>query len=106
MGRMNRKQRISPALRPDHEDTLAEHDAEAEQAFTGSAEDAAYTYSYDRPQGASKGSQILGQALAQAVDKYENKATEKLIKEEYELVSAEEDFTTGSSAGEDDFELL
>ena len=106
MGRVNRKHRTTPAVRPDHEDSLAEHDVEAATAYTGSADEAAYTYSFDRPQGASKGSQILGQALAQAVDKYETKATEKLIKDEYELVSAEEDFTTGSSAGEDDFELL
>lgn len=106
MGRVNRKYQPSAMLGMDAEDSLVGRDPDLGEAFTGSAEDAAYTYSYDRAQGANKGSQILGQALAKAVDKFENKATEKLVKDEYELVSTEEDFTTGSSAGEEDFELI
>lgn len=69
--------------------------------------DAGYTYSYDAPRGPGKGSQILGMALAKAVEKYETKATEKLVKEEYEVVSSEKDETnSGYTADEDDYELI
>ena len=69
--------------------------------------DAGYTYSYDAPRGPGKGSQILGIALAKAVEKFETKAMEKLIKEEYEVVGNEKDSThTGYTADDDDFELV
>lgn len=69
--------------------------------------DAGYTYSYDAPRGPGRGSQILGIALAKAVEKFETKATEKLVKEEYEVVGNErEDAHTGYSADDDDFELV
>ena len=69
--------------------------------------DAGYTYSFDAVRGPSMGSQILGMALAKAVDKFETKATEKLIKDEYEVVGREnEDAHTGYAADADDFELI
>lgn len=69
--------------------------------------DAGYTYSYDAPRGPGKGSQILGIALAKAVEKFETKATEKLVKEEYEIVGIEKgDTHAGHAADDDDFELV
>ena len=86
-------------------DSSAEEDVK--EASGGPEPDAGYTYSFDAPCGPSKGSQILGIALTKAVDKFETKATEKLIKEEYEVVAKEkEDAHTGYAADEDDFELI
>ena len=103
MGQINRKYRSCP----DTDAYPSDHEEETLDAANRVAPDASYTYSYDRPTGASKGSQILGQAVAQAVERYETKATEKLVRDEYELIANErEGNTTGSSAEEDDFELL
>ncbi|KAI9681518.1 MAG: hypothetical protein M1817_002802 [Caeruleum heppii] len=52
----------------------------------GPAPDADITYSYDAPRGPGQGSQILGLALAKAVERFEGKETEKLVKEEWEVV--------------------
>ena len=80
---------------------------EVTEASAAPEPDAGYTYSFDAARGPSKGSQILGMALARAVDKFETKATEKLVKEEYEVVAKESDDShTGYAADEDDFELI
>lgn len=68
--------------------------------------DAGYTYSYDAPRGPGRGSHILGIALAKAVENFESKAMEKLVKEEYEVVGSEKDTHTGYAADDDDFELV
>ncbi|KAL9129591.1 MAG: hypothetical protein Q9175_007257 [Cornicularia normoerica] len=86
-------------------DSSTEEDVK--EASAAPEPDASYTYSYDAPRGPGKGSQILGIALAKAVEKFETKATEKLVKEEYEVVGNEkEDTHTGYAAGDDDFELV
>ena len=86
-------------------DSSAEEDVK--DASTAPEPDAAYTYSYDAPTGPSKGSTILGQALAKAVEKFETKETEKLIKNEYEVVAQDrEEVNAGYTADEDDFELV
>lgn len=86
-------------------DSSTEEDVK--EASAAPEPDAGYTYSYDAPRGPGKGSQILGIAVAKAVEKFETKATEKLIKEEYEVVSNEkEDTHTGYAADDDDFELV
>ena len=80
---------------------------EATKASTAPEPDTGCTYSYDAPRGPGKGSQVLGMALAKAVEKFETKVTEKLVKEEYEVISAESDEPlTGYVADEDDFQLL
>lgn len=46
-------------------------------------------------------------AINKAVDRFETKVTEKLVKDEYEIVEDEkEDANEGYIADEDDFELV
>ena len=85
-------------------DSSTEEDVK--EASAAPEPDAGYTYSYDAPRGPGKGSQILGIALAKAVEKFETKAMEKLVKEEYEVVGNEKEDTTGYAADDDDFELV
>ena len=86
-------------------DSSTEEDVK--EASAAPEPDAGYTYSYDAPRGPGKGSQVLGIALAKAVEKFETKATEKLIKEEYEVVGSEKGEThAGYTADDDDFELV
>ena len=61
------------------------------------APDAEITYSFDATRGPSQGSQILGHALAQAVERYENKATEKLVKDEYLVLNSDGEPLAGKS---------
>ncbi len=68
--------------------------------------DAEISYSFDAPRGPHQGSQILSMALAKAVEKFEVKATEKLVKEEYEVVGKEAEEPDGYIACDDDFELV
>ena len=68
--------------------------------------DADICYSFDAPRGPTVGSGILSMALANAVEKYEVKATEKLVKEEYEVVGKEKQDATDGHVVDDDFELL
>lgn len=51
--------------------------------------DAEITYSFDAERGPSQGSQVLGQALAKAVERYENKVTDKIVKDEYEVLDSD-----------------
>lgn len=53
------------------------------------APDADITYSYDAARGPSQGSQILGHALAKAIERYEVRVTDKLINDEYEVLDKE-----------------
>lgn len=48
-------------------------------------------YSFDSPRGPSHGSQILNTALAKAIEQYEDKETTKLVRNEYDVLSADED---------------
>ena len=76
----------------DPSDSSADEDVEA--ASAAPVPDADITYSFDAPRGPSHGSQILGHALDQAVERFETRVTEKLIKEEYEVLD-----TNGEPAG-------
>ena len=96
-----------PAFKTDTSasDTSAEEDMNG--ASAAPEPDAGCTYSYDAPRGPGKGSQILGMALARAVENFETKAMEKLVKEEYEVVRAEKEVpSAGYIADNDDFELI
>lgn len=57
------------------------------------------TYSFDAERGPSNGSQILGLALEKAIERYEVRVTDKLIKEEYEVLDvAQEALSPGPRA--------
>lgn len=90
-------------------------DEDVEEASAAPVPDAEITYSYDADKGPSHGSQILGQALAAAIERYEVRQTDKLIKEEYEVLGADgEAVAAGSSkagekavhADEEDYEFV
>lgn len=66
--------------------------------------DVGITYSFDAARGPGEGSGILSMAINQAVERFETKATEKLVKDEYEIVR--KDIEVGHTVVEDDFELI
>ncbi|KAF2006909.1 hypothetical protein P154DRAFT_480719 [Amniculicola lignicola CBS 123094] len=81
------------ALRTDIADASGDSsaDEEIEEPSAAPAPDAEITYSFDATRGPSHGSQILGQALAQAIERFEGRQTDKLIKEEYEVLDVDSD---------------
>jgi hypothetical protein len=61
-------------------------DEDVEHPSVAPALDAEVAYSFDATRGPSHGSQILNYALEKAIEKYEVKETDKLIKNEYEVL--------------------
>ena len=61
-------------------DTDADADADA---------DAGITYTFDHATGPTSGDQILGDALAVAVERFETTQTERLVNKEYEVLDGE-----------------
>ena len=51
--------------------------------------DAGITYSFDAARSPTQGSQILNVALDKAIERYEIRETDKLIKNEYEVLDAD-----------------
>ncbi|KAL6702769.1 hypothetical protein ACN47E_000953 [Coniothyrium glycines] len=68
-------------------DSSADEDVEHPSA----APDAEVAYSFDAFRGPSHGSQILNHALEQAIERFETKETDKLIKTEYEVLDIDAD---------------
>jgi hypothetical protein len=64
-------------------------DEEVEHPSTAPAPDAEIAYSYDAERGPTHGSQILNVALEKAIERYEIRETDKLIKNEYEVLDAD-----------------
>lgn len=82
-------------------------DEEVVHSSTAPLPDAEVMYSYDARSGPSTGSDILSNAVMQAVKRFENKQTEQLVKTEYDLVldgKEMEDAYAGDA--EDDFEVI
>ena len=67
------------------------HSAEEDVDAEATAPDAQVMYSFDASRAPSQGSQILNAALAKAINKYEDKETTKLVKNEYEVLDAQAD---------------
>ncbi|MCJ1281206.1 hypothetical protein MMC26_000524 [Xylographa opegraphella] len=86
-------------------DSSAEEDVK--EASAAPVPDAGIAYSFDAPRGPGQGSEILTLAINKAVERFETKATEKLVKDEYEVVAKEaEPVHSGYAADDDDFELI
>ncbi|KAL9107296.1 MAG: hypothetical protein Q9227_007748 [Pyrenula ochraceoflavens] len=72
--------------------------------------DADVMYSYDAKKGPGAGSQILSQAINQAVERFENKETEDMVKKEYDVIDGyeneKEKEVAGYDADDDDFEVI
>ncbi|RJE16584.1 hypothetical protein PHISCL_11079 [Aspergillus sclerotialis] len=65
-------------------------------------------YSYDAPSGPRNGTDILSHAINQAVQRFENSETEKLVSKEYDVVDGKDmvDLSTGDDEDEHDFEMI
>jgi hypothetical protein len=76
-------------------------------ASTAPVPDVDVMYSFDAYSGPARGSDVLSQAINKAVQRYENKETEKLVKE-YDLVEDGRDCGEGyaADADEDDFDFI
>ena len=86
-------------------DSSAEEDVQ--EASAAPEPDAGVTYSFDAPRGPSNGSDILNMAINKAVERFENKETEKLVKNEYEVVGRHTDACQeGYVADDDEYELV
>ena len=73
--------------RNDSSDALTvSSDTEAE---TSTDVDANITYSFDHATGPTNGDQILGDAVARAMERFETSQTENLVKREYEILDSE-----------------
>ncbi|EUC34521.1 hypothetical protein COCVIDRAFT_28423 [Bipolaris victoriae FI3] len=66
-------------------------DEDVDHPSAAPAPDADIAYSYDAARGPSHGSQILNYALDKAVERFETKETEKLVKNEYEVLDIDDD---------------
>ena len=67
-------------------------------------------YSFDAAHGPNAGSDILSLAVNKAVKRFENKITEKLVKDEYDVVMPEANHVmernVGYAADDEDFEFV
>ncbi|MCJ1306638.1 hypothetical protein MMC25_000281 [Agyrium rufum] len=100
----NRKHLLHKHKEPYSSDSSSASD-DVQEASAAPAPDAEITYSFDAARGPSQGGEILNMAVNKAVERFENKVTEKLVKDEYDVVmdGVEHD---GYVADEDDFELV
>jgi len=73
-------------------------DEDVEEASAAPAPDADITYSFDAHRGPGHGSQVLSLAVTQAVERFENKMTDKLVKEEYEVLGHEAEVEAGAGS--------
>ena len=64
-------------------------DEDVVEASAAPEPDAGITYSFDAARGPSGGSQVLSQALARAVERFENHETARIVNEQYEVLDAE-----------------
>jgi len=75
-------------------DTSANEDSSSsnsdhDEGVAAPAPDAGVMYSFDANRSPSQGSQILNTALAKAVERFEERETVKLVKNEYDVLDSE-----------------
>ncbi|KAI9704542.1 MAG: hypothetical protein M1820_005616 [Bogoriella megaspora] len=64
-------------------------DEDVTEASAAPEPDAGVTYSFDAKRAPTGGSQVLSEALAKAVERFENHETDRLVKEQYEVLDGE-----------------
>lgn len=64
------------------------------------------TYTENLQVGSPHGEEILSHAINRAVQRFENKETEKLIKTEYDFVTDGKEELDNSATDDDDYELI
>ena len=79
--------RKRPALNDDGDEYYTTADSSADEDISLASEGTPFEtvdvkYSYDAPKGPSYGGEILEMALSKAVEKFEDKQTRKLVKDE------------------------
>lgn len=86
---------------------VSDNSSDGEEPFDASAAplpaEADFMYNYDAMTGPRAGSDILSNAITQAVRRFENNETEKLVTKEYDVVSDKD--TAEGYAGDDDDDL-
>lgn len=70
-------------------ESSSSHSSECEECSPDPAPDAEIMYSFDAPRGPSHGSEILNVALAKAVQRFEEKETARIVKDEYDIIDSE-----------------
>jgi hypothetical protein len=80
-------------------------DESVHDASAATVPDVEIMYSFDAKSGPSHGTDILGYAVTQAVQRYENKQVEKLVKE-YDVVDDFGDAGNDGDVDEDGFEVI
>jgi len=99
--------RKHPVIDADNNTSDSSAEEDVKEASAAPVPDSGIAYSFDAPRGPGQGSEILTMAINKAVERFETKATEKLVKDEYEVVAKEaEPSHTGYAADDDDFELI
>ena len=71
------------------EDESSGSNSDFDKGTPSPSPDAGVMYSFDAARGPTHGSQIFNTALAKAVEKFEEKETAKLVKNEYEILDSE-----------------
>jgi len=89
-------------------DTSSEDEDIKDASAAPTPPDADVMYSYDARSGPGRGSDILSFAITQAVARFENNETEKLVNKEYDVVEDGKESGEGYTADDDgfDFEMI
>lgn len=104
--KISRKQ--TPSFNHDISKSDSSAEEDVEEGSAAPEPDAGISYSFDALRGPTEGRTILGMAFAEAVEKFETKELEKLVKDEYEVIVKEQDkfHRTEHAADADGFELI
>ena len=79
------------AFNKDMASASGESSADEDVEHPSMVPDAEVAYSYDARRGPSHGSQILNHALEKAIERFETKETDTLIRNEYEVLGIDGD---------------
>lgn len=98
-------QRQTPSFIHDISTSDSSAGEDVEEGSEAPEPDAGISYSFDASRGPIEGRTILRMAFAEAVEKFETKELEKLVKDEYEVIVKEQD-RFHNTEYTDDFELI